>query len=354
MTVSPTRPGASAPTTTTGDRAARQQDDGAESHRPSSIDADRRTRLTAPARPFIISKWLELPPALFVRRILFYAFFYVISPVLQILSRHRYVVYCVPQVPRYYELWQCIMLTGTCLVKRSNANVSIGVAHVDATNVDPSELVGLKQFLVQGIFIINGDVRSNSKDVVQAKFEQAFGYNLAIDPLTHAGPALSKAKKNASRDGRIVECPLLPADIDDHRVYQVLVDNEVDDETTLDYRVPIVGDEIPYVRLVWKSRERRFGKAAVLHTKISETREVFSIEERKEILAMCRALGLDFGALDVVRSRSSGRIYVVDANHTPAPGRRHQSWSGIRLRFRQAESFKRQFLHGGYSRIGSR
>lgn len=302
----------------------------------------------------IVRKWREISFALFVQRLLYYGCFYVASIFLQLTSRQRYTVRCRPRLDLHYELWQCIMLTGARLRDRPTGEVSIGAAHFDATNVDGNELMRFEQTLEPGTFIVNGEFRSNSKDVVEKKFAEIFGYDLAIDPLRYTGRALSKSKKNAARDGRLVECPMSVADVKSDRVYQLLVDNEWDEATVLDYRVSVVGDEIPFVRLLWRSRERRFRIHSGVRKQVSETEEVLSNDECDRILALCRAMGLDFGALDVARSRSSGRIYVLDVNHTPAVVTSSQNWQGLRLRRRQARSFERQFLKGRYSRISGR
>jgi hypothetical protein len=44
--------------------------------------------------------------------------------------------------------------------------------------------------------------------------------------------------------------------------------------------------------------------------------EVFSAEEQRQITAFTRAIGLDWGGVDVLRDRADGRLYIVDANKT--------------------------------------
>ena len=45
-------------------------------------------------------------------------------------------------------------------------------------------------------------------------------------------------------------------------------------------------------------------------------RDVFSDDEIEQLGAFARAMGLDWGGLDVLRDRMSGRLYVVDVNKT--------------------------------------
>ena len=44
--------------------------------------------------------------------------------------------------------------------------------------------------------------------------------------------------------------------------------------------------------------------------------DVFTDAEIERLGAFSRAMGLDWGGLDVLRDRASGRLYVVDVNKT--------------------------------------
>jgi len=70
----------------------------------------------------------------------------------------------------------------------------------------------------------------------------------------------------------------------------------------------------------WKRRKTRSREARFLtfhSAKLRETDDVLSKDEQAKILQFCRAIGLDYGELDVLRDNGDGRIYVVDANNTP-------------------------------------
>ena len=41
------------------------------------------------------------------------------------------------------------------------------------------------------------------------------------------------------------------------------------------------------------------------------------VRQREHIAAFCDELGLDFGALDMIRDNVDGRVYLLDANKTP-------------------------------------
>lgn len=49
--------------------------------------------------------------------------------------------------------------------------------------------------------------------------------------------------------------------------------------------------------------------------------DIFSAAELAQLLDFGARIGLEYGELDVLRDRDSGRIYVVDVNRTPyGPG----------------------------------
>ncbi|MDB5469873.1 MAG: hypothetical protein JWR84_1433 [Caulobacter sp.] len=151
-----------------------------------------------------------------------------------------------------------------------------------------------------------------SKSHVAAVFEAVFGYPLAVDPLTTAGPIVEKSEKNGVHDGRIVEGPCRRRP---DCVYQRLVDTAGDDGACRDLRTPCAGGEPVLVWIKVKPAGRRFAiqnRRATLH----DPAEVFSPRERALIAAFNARMGADWGGLDILRDRHDGRIYIVDVNKT--------------------------------------
>ena len=151
------------------------------------------------------------------------------------------------------------------------------------------------------------------KSVVARIFDETFGYGLDIDPTTHTGPAVEKSEANGKHDGRIVMCP-----IETPRrgfVYQRLVDNTFDGSDHVDIRTPIVGGKIPFVYLKRRGVADRFTNENY-RVDLVDTDTMLSKREQATIIAFARNIALDFGGLDVLRDRSDGRIYIVDANKT--------------------------------------
>ena len=165
---------------------------------------------------------------------------------------------------------------------------------------------------------INHRIDDISKTHVAKVFEEVFGYSVDIDPLTYQGRAVQKSNINATHDGQLVDCPL-PADkVLADRVYQKLIESDFTARGAEDLRMAYVGGEIPVVHRKFKALEKRFG-TDYAHVDVWTADQAFSKEEQTQLAAFCNAMGLDFGAVDVMRDKHDGRIYVVDVNKTCMP-----------------------------------
>jgi GT2 family glycosyltransferase len=149
---------------------------------------------------------------------------------------------------------------------------------------------------------------------VDRAFATVFGRTSLVDPLTHRGECVAKSNLNGAHDGVVVRCPLSAADRGS--VYQRLVCNELDDGTVEDLRTPVFGDRIPLVYRKYRPLDSRFDQFET-HVSIDDAAAVFSPEEQVQVVAVARALGMDYGELDVLRDRDSGELFVVDANPNP-------------------------------------
>ena len=56
-----------------------------------------------------------------------------------------------------------------------------------------------------------------------------------------------------------------------------------------------------------------------LNTTVHAAEERFSEQELALIDTFCKKMGLDFGAIDVMRDKVDGKIYIVDVNKTCMP-----------------------------------
>jgi hypothetical protein len=184
-----------------------------------------------------------------------------------------------------------------------------------------------------------GDIR---KSRVMRVTEEVFGYGYGVDPLAHDGLMAVKSEHNGLRDGRVVDGPLPPDELDGSTVYQRLIDTRIDGGEVEDFRVCIVGREIPYVLRKRRPEHLRFAAA---HTEVRRVSGAFSEEEEERIIAFASRFGLDVGELDIARDRVDGRIYVLDANNTPiSPPFELPIPSTFPCMNAAAAAFERQFL----------
>lgn len=161
--------------------------------------------------------------------------------------------------------------------------------------------------------IINVECDDISKQKVDLVHKEVFGYNTFIDPTQYSGIAVQKSDTNALHDGQIVQCPLTKSK--EGSVYQLLIDNQFNDELVVDLRVPVIGAEIPCVYKKYKKMEVRFTNE-VSYSTLHETADVLSASEQEMILSFARAMKVEFCEFDVLR-HSDGRIFIIDVNKTP-------------------------------------
>lgn len=218
----------------------------------------------------------------------------------------------------------------------------------DRDKADPAELAGPAREIElahgkrdQPIVNINCmDVR---KRTVGDAFEEVFGYPLAVDPIIYRGPAVEKSDANAQHDGRLVDCPLPAAK--PGCAYQVFVDTRIDGNLVQNIRTPVIGRSIPFVYVKHRSFDERFTEELARPATIGETDDHFSAAEQELILRLFERLSLAFGEADVVRDRTTQRIYVVDVNKTAyGPPRRIGLLDRYRATARLARSFSTEFL----------
>ncbi len=162
--------------------------------------------------------------------------------------------------------------------------------------------------------ILNEACIDISKEKVNDVHERIFGYHTFINPLTYQGKAVQKSDTNALHDGQIIHCPI-PARVEGS-VYQVLINNNVNDQLVVDFRVPVVGDTIPLVYKKFKTSAQRFTNE-VQYAELHAVNDYFSVEEQQTLIAFAKAMGADYCELDVLRNSDDGKIYAIDVNKTP-------------------------------------
>lgn len=162
--------------------------------------------------------------------------------------------------------------------------------------------------------VVNDTHFSCDKLNVQRVASAVLGYSSAVDPLTHIGPCVVKSRVNAAHDGFVTTAPLRYADAG--KAYELLIDNRASDTEIVDYRLPIILGRIPLAYLKFRPLQTRFANDNS-RVEIVRPEAVLSETELSQCIAFARCAGLEYGEIDVLRDRPSGRIYIVDANNTP-------------------------------------
>ena len=210
---------------------------------------------------------------------------------------------------------------------------------------NPSTSYELEQSAIEnlgGIPVINArctDIRKSTVDRCQA---EAFGYSLAIDPLTYTGTILRKSEKNGTHDAVLLAGPL--SGIEPGYVYQRLVDFP-SPRGMVEWRLFIVGGKPVIVYRRYCPVNNRFRDFMSAPVEMVEIEREFSESERGAIVEFNRLMGLDFGALDVLRDASDGRLYICDCNNTPTgPASKLSLRNRLTIVRQIATAFDREYL----------
>jgi GTP cyclohydrolase II len=183
----------------------------------------------------------------------------------------------------------------------------------DATRVTPPPILSV---IARDKPVLNLGCTDISKTRVEQVFREVFGYGTFVDPTRHHGRCVVKSDENAAGWGALVEGPV--KEPQEGTVYQRYVDSE-HDGVQIEYRTPVILGTIPEVK-IWRREavSGRLYERAWLETTVSDVSAVYTAAECELILEFSRRMGLDFGELDVLRSREDGRLYILDVNKTPS------------------------------------
>lgn len=238
-------------------------------------------------------------------------------------------VWFTPTRPRpWYIIWAACAWAGLKLADKPE-DADVAFYFEDRTRGEAAVAPQAKRF--------NFHCTDVSKSRVAAVFETVFGYPLTLDPQTHSGQAVEKSEENGRHDGRLIACPAAPRA---GLVYQRYIDTAIDG-VARDLRTCCVGGEPVIVMIKTKPAGESFSiqntsvRAVAVH-------KVFSLEERRQIARFNRAMGLDWGSLDILRERASGRLYIVDVNKTDVGPPVVLSWADrVRVTEALARALKR-------------
>ncbi|KDA01463.1 hypothetical protein [Hyphomonas oceanitis] len=213
-----------------------------------------------------------------------------------------------PDKPRpWYFIWPVMHVSGAKLID------DVSTADIVFQFDDSTETDNAIPAVKEGARLVNFGCQDVSKSTVAEVFERASGYTLKVDPTTHQGRMVEKSEMNAAHDGRVLEGPL-DAPVEG-KAYQLLIDNEIEGGLVEDLRCCLVGGRPTVVFRKRRPLERRFLNENV-EVLLDEPANCYTADEIAVIERFAAELGLDWGGVDVLRDRMSGRIYIVDANKT--------------------------------------
>jgi hypothetical protein len=269
------------------------------------------------------------------KQILFFPYF-MAAYSLKRLRRGRRAVRVTPGViAPPFMLWKVFRLLGIRQVSGRDGDVDLLAHHEPVTFPRPA------RSQTPGPAAFNFGCTDTSKSLVNAVFDEVFTYPLEVDPLTYSGLLVEKSDQNSNHDGRIVQGPL--SSVRDGFAYQRCVRSAAVDGRHEEYRLTIVGDEIPVAHRKYLPNDGPW--KAVAKRIPAQPAELLDEQEHQLVIDLCRRMGVDVGEVDAVRDEATGQLYVFDVNQTPhAPPYALGLRNGIRAMNKVAESFERQFL----------
>lgn len=229
-------------------------------------------------------------------------------------SQGRVTVLLHPERPMPYAMLHAVCARlGYRVSNDPSAPFDVGVFWQDATvRQPPAALVAAAR---RGP-VLNLRAVDISKSAVESAHLAVFGYSLGVDPLTHVGPVVRKSEENAVHDGTLVQAPVPVPEVG--FVYQHLVDTLLPGGLVEDLRIPVLQGDVPYVSYRRRRPQERFGSGGVVEVETVDTQDALSADEAARVAAVAAALGVEYGELDALRSRSDGRLFVVDVNPMPS------------------------------------
>jgi len=213
-------------------------------------------------------------------------------------------VWFAPDRPRpWYLIWPVAQLAGLRFADRPE-QADLGFCFEDLTEVIAPH--------AQGLPFINARCEDTSKSRVGEVFQAVTGRALSVSPEDWTGEMVVKSELNGAHDGRVITGPQ-PRETG--MAYQRLIDNLAPDGCVEDLRCPTVGGRVDVVYLKRRPVGERFANHNT-EVRLLNPDEVFSPSERAMISDFCKAMGLDWGGLDVLRDRRTNALWIVDVNKT--------------------------------------
>ncbi len=206
----------------------------------------------------------------------------------------------------WYLLWAVVTRAGGRLVSPDYGDrIKARIHFSDQTFTAP-------QKPANDLFSLNFSCNDISKSRVAGTFKNVFGYDLSVDPETYDKDMVVKSEDNGAHDGKIMPGPTAKQP---NMVYQRLIDNATDDGHVRDLRCPTLMGKPCLVFIKERPIDQRFDNLNT-RCRLEKPEDLFSDDELSKISQFCQKMKLDFGGLDILRDKGTGRIYIVDVNKT--------------------------------------
>lgn len=228
----------------------------------------------------------------------------------RIRNNNKKIILFYPEKPVWYHVLYQICRFNSFAVTNKPQKADAMVYFKDATYGTYDTII---RKLSKKNTVINYRCQDISKKRVDEIHTKVFGYGLTVNPQTYKGKYVKKGNMNSLHNGVILDHPEEP---EEGCVYQLLVNNEVNGEL-VEIRLPIFKQTIPFAYLKYRPIESRF-RSNSNRVKLVKEEQVISKHESGQIRQFCQLLGLDCGELDVLRDTETKKLYIVDANNTPA------------------------------------
>jgi hypothetical protein len=165
--------------------------------------------------------------------------------------------------------------------------------------------------------ILNDTDYNDDKRHVVRHMLRIFGYTHGVDPLSHRGLGVVKSRTNSLHDGKVVEFPIAHSELREDVSYERLIDNRNADKTEVcDIRLVVLDGRAPHAYLKYRPVETRFSNDNKYCQLVAPT-DALTATELATCLRFAETTGMDFGELDILRDRETGRLYIVDVTITP-------------------------------------
>jgi len=229
--------------------------------------------------------------------------------------------------------------SGYSLTNDINDDWDVAV-HWSRMDEDKIRCVVPKELVCDPRPVFNVGLNDISKSYVDRVFTGVFGYSSMADTAKR-GFCVQKSEKQSAHDGKIIKTP---CEREDGFIYQILIDNRMAVDRVYDVRVPFFMGMIPEVFIKTKTVTGTFEHSLCKNEKywMSDISEWLTDDEIKKTYQFCELVGLDIGELDILRDNSTGKLYIIDLNHTPGGTIYDRMRNGREIEERLLNIFKKQ------------